>query len=133
MSTDQLLDRLAFQTQALQEGFDILSGVKSLSELAKHFCHILRGSLLTVNVNLFYRSAGDKEWQTLYLSFRESSELSAELPEEESLFIRYPETSDEKVIVILPLPNCLRNCRKKNPFLSGIRRQAMKKLLLFYL
>jgi len=105
MNTDHLLDRLAFQTQALQEGFDILSRVKSLSELAKHYCHILRGSLLTPNVNLFYRSTKDKEWQTLFLSFRENSELSMELPEEESFFVRYPETSDEKVVVILPLRN----------------------------
>jgi sigma-B regulation protein RsbU (phosphoserine phosphatase) len=103
MSTEHLIDRLAFQTQALQEGFDILSKVKSLPEMAKHYCHILRGSLLTVDVNLFYKQNPESPWKTLYLSYDNQSELRENLPEEDTLVINYPEKIDDIFSIILPL------------------------------
>ncbi len=103
MNSEQLLDRLAFQTQALQEGFDILSRVKSLPEMAKHYCHILRGSLLTVDVNLFYKRSPDDDWRILYLSFSKDPDMSSTLPDESAFYIKYPETKTDMVKVIIPL------------------------------
>jgi phosphoserine phosphatase RsbU/P len=103
MNTEQLIDRLAFQTQGLQEGFDLLSKVKSLSEMAKHYCHILRGSLLTVDVNLFYRKNKSSDWQALYLSSTNKPELADFLPDEEKLTVNYPEKIQDKFSIILPL------------------------------
>ena len=103
MNTEQLIDRLAFQTQALQEGFDILSKVKSLPEMAKQFCHILRGSLLTTDVNLFYKRSREAEWQSLYLSYGKNAEIADELPDEEKIIIKYPDTIQGNILVILPL------------------------------
>ncbi len=103
MSTEHIIDRLAFQTQGLQEGFELLSKVKSLPEMAKHYCHLLRGSLLTVEVSLFYKTAKDKEWHNLFVSSGKNPEIVSQLPEETSLVIAYPQSPEENIIIILPL------------------------------
>lgn len=56
MHTGQLLEKLTFQVNSYQEGFEILSKSRTLEDMGKKFCHILRGSLLVSYVNLYIKS-----------------------------------------------------------------------------
>ena len=58
MEVNRALDRLTIQINSFQEGFEILSQSRDLTALGKNFCHILRGSLMSTFVNLYYKSPG---------------------------------------------------------------------------
>ena len=61
-----LFDRMTFQINSFQEGFEILSQSRNLAELGKNFCHILRGSLMTTYVNLYIRLPEQKEFSSVH-------------------------------------------------------------------
>ena len=60
-----IVDKLALQVDSFQEGFQILSGSKSLKEMAEQFVVLLRGNFLVTKVNVFYKQSIDAEWETL--------------------------------------------------------------------
>jgi serine phosphatase RsbU (regulator of sigma subunit) len=62
----RLFDRLTFQINSFQEGFEILSRSRNLTELGKNFCHILRGSLLTTYVNLYFRPSESTKFTVVH-------------------------------------------------------------------
>lgn len=67
-----LVDKLNLQVKSFQEGFEVLSQARNLKDLAKHFSHILRGNLLTLNVNIFYFEYGGSNWNDLYIHDQKS-------------------------------------------------------------
>jgi len=64
--TNKLFEKLTYQINAFQEGFEILSGAKTLEGLGKNFCHILRGSLMTTFVNLYFRPHGSNQFTVVH-------------------------------------------------------------------
>jgi sigma-B regulation protein RsbU (phosphoserine phosphatase) len=66
MDSRQLIEKLSFQVDSFQEGFKILSGSRTLSDLAKSFCHILRGSLMVSYVNLYFKSSESDTFSTIH-------------------------------------------------------------------
>lgn len=66
MNTSDLIERLSIQVEAFQEGFDILSESKSLEDMGRNFCHILRGILMTTYVNLYYKSSAENKFTIIY-------------------------------------------------------------------
>jgi serine phosphatase RsbU (regulator of sigma subunit) len=66
MNSQQLIDKLSFQVNSFHEGFKILSGSRTLTDLAKSFCHILRGSLTVSFVNLYYKSPEESTFSTIH-------------------------------------------------------------------
>ena len=66
MDSNQLIEKLSFQIDSFQEGFKILSESRTLPDLAKKFCHILRGSLMVSYVNLYYKSTKDIDFSTIH-------------------------------------------------------------------
>ncbi|TFG95013.1 MAG: hypothetical protein E4H13_13990 [Calditrichales bacterium] len=62
----EIFERLSFQINAFQEGFEILSESKTHEEFAKNFCHILRGSLSVSFVNLYFRSGGEDSFTAVF-------------------------------------------------------------------
>ena len=69
-----IIDRLEIQVSSLQESFYILSHANSLEDLAKKFFQILRGNLLIIDANIFFRGKNDNEWQELYVKNSEASQ-----------------------------------------------------------
>lgn len=103
MTVENIVERLGIQTQSLQEGFSILSRVRTLKDMAKQFCHILRGSILSVDVNLYFRPSGETEWQSLYLSTDAHATCTENIPESTALNVYFPADQNEKIIAVLPL------------------------------
>ena len=54
-NNDALVEKLSLQVNSFQEGFKILSDSKNLKEIGEKFLHLLRGNLLLIDVNLFYK------------------------------------------------------------------------------
>ncbi len=74
-----IIDRLALQSDAFQESFNILSKAKTLEELAKKFFHVLRGNLLIVNATIFFKAHEKSEWQILFTKTKETEPGLSEL------------------------------------------------------
>ena len=55
VKSEILLDKLFLQLESFQEGFNILSNSKNLEEIGKNFVHLLRGNILVVDINLYYK------------------------------------------------------------------------------
>ncbi len=66
MTENSFLDRFKIHLNSFQEGFDILSESNSLEELAKQFCHILRGNLFIKGAAVYYKKIKDSEWTELF-------------------------------------------------------------------
>ncbi len=62
----EVFERLTFQVNAFQEGFEILSKSKTLQSLGKNFCHILRGSLMVSYANLYYKEQEFSEFSVVH-------------------------------------------------------------------
>jgi sigma-B regulation protein RsbU (phosphoserine phosphatase) len=106
MSNDELnllVDKLNLQVKSFQEGFEVLSQARNLNDLAKHFSHILRGNLLTLNVNIFYLEKDEENWVELYVhdqkSFDQVKHFKADLLPK----IEFLEHDVFKVVITLPL------------------------------
>lgn len=63
ISHDDLVSKLTLQVSSFQEGFKILSSASSILEIAKNFNHILRGSLLITEVNIFFQERKQDTWE----------------------------------------------------------------------
>jgi len=66
MDSQQLIEKLSYQVDSFQEGFKILSEARTFEDLAKSFCHILRGSLMVSYVNLYYKSSENDPFLTIH-------------------------------------------------------------------
>lgn len=60
-----IVEKLTLQVDSFQEGFQILSGSKSLEEIAEHFVVLLRGNFLVTKVNVYYKQSVEDKWKVL--------------------------------------------------------------------
>ena len=98
-----LVDQLTLQVKSLQEGFELLTQSKDLNELGKKYCLVLRGNLLTTNVNLYYKKGADSDWNAVSVSDKAGSNGTDLFKEDISLNIDLLEDSDYKISATLPL------------------------------
>ena len=99
--TNKLFEKLTFQINAFQEGFEILSSAKTLEDLGKNFCHILRGSLMTTHVNLYFRPNGSNEYTVVYEQRKnERPDLAVFLAEKS--FKYFFSDEDNPMLVFIP-------------------------------
>lgn len=98
-----IVERLTLQITSFQEGFKILAKAFSLREIGKNFNHILRGSLMLVDVNIFFKKNDSADWEEIYVYNKNSLAFTndVELTSKFSL----SETNDKpyKIKVCLPL------------------------------
>ena len=103
--TEDLASRLSLQVTSFQDGFKILAKSSSLEELALNFNHILRGSLLITDVNIFYKPKKEAEWNTLFSKDDRYRTSLNDLEISEQYFISFPENKEYKIICTIPLVN----------------------------
>lgn len=65
---DYIVEKLSLHINSFQEGFKILADSRTLIEIAEKFAHLLRGNLLTSDVNIFYKDNIDGQWEALFIS-----------------------------------------------------------------
>lgn len=91
------------QVSDLQENFKLLSNARSLKGLGKQYCHILRGTLLTTNVNLFFKQKEEEIWQEVFLSNNNCLPFLPLLSENETIQINLIKNEPISAAVTLPL------------------------------
>lgn len=102
MELQSLIDRLSLQVNSFQEGFEILSKADSLENLAKQFSRIIRGSLLTTEVNIFQKS-DDSDWKKIYASNENAADLLSNLDATGSFNLVVSTEESSRVFITLPL------------------------------
>ncbi|MDX1699574.1 MAG: PP2C family protein-serine/threonine phosphatase [Melioribacteraceae bacterium] len=65
MKADLITEKLSFQVQSFQESFELLSGSNSISDMAKHFTKILKGSFFTTTVIIYHQKNEKSKWISL--------------------------------------------------------------------
>lgn len=106
MHTDKyktLISRLSLQVTSFQEGFRILAKAFSLRELGKNFNHILRGSLMLVDLNIFYKKSMASEWEEIYVYNKNSNEFLKDLQLSDIYSLSPCEDKPYKLKICLPL------------------------------
>lgn len=103
MEIPKILDRISFQLDSFQEGFEILSKARSLEEMAKNFSKILRGNLLTTNVNVFHKSNRNQPWKGVYVTSSQSLRCINNYQYNSNFHINFLKNQEYKVCSILPL------------------------------
>jgi phosphoserine phosphatase RsbU/P len=66
LENNSILDKLSIHINSFNEGFKYLASSKSLNEIGEKFVHILRGNLLLVDINLFYKENANSEWTSIF-------------------------------------------------------------------
>lgn len=98
-----IIERLQIQVSSLQESFFILSQAKSLEDMAKKFFHLLRGNLLVVDANIFFKKTRHEQWHKLFIK-NENAVNCCELLDNETEFnVQYLEHPDFQVSIHQPL------------------------------
>jgi len=95
LSNDLITEKLSFHVKSFQESFEILSGCNSLSEMAKHFDKILRGSFITTKIGLYHRIDTKSRWASLIEKDESQLKNHIENQEESSLKINSNSDSSE--------------------------------------
>jgi serine phosphatase RsbU (regulator of sigma subunit) len=101
MDSSQLIEKLSFQVDSFQEGFKILSGSRTFSDLAKSFCHILRGSLMVSHVNLYFKSS-DSDIYTLVHAQNKDEKPDLSLYENDDSYTLYKMDDGQTILAVLP-------------------------------
>lgn len=65
---NEIVTKLSLQVSSFQEGFKILANATSLQEIGRNFNHILRGSLLITDINIFFKLSAEDSWQEIYIN-----------------------------------------------------------------
>jgi sigma-B regulation protein RsbU (phosphoserine phosphatase) len=99
----EIIDRLSFQIHSLQEGFDILGRSRSMQELGRQFLHILRGSLMISDVNIYYRPANENEWQAVQINNKASREYTGYFKTNGEFNVTYLDEGKFRAIMSLPM------------------------------
>jgi serine phosphatase RsbU (regulator of sigma subunit) len=101
MDSQQLIEKLSYQVDSFQEGFKILSGARTLEDLAKSFCHILRGSLMVSYVNLYYKSHDKDTFLTIHEQ-NKKSQPNFDLYENKTSFMLHQMDDIKIILAFLP-------------------------------
>lgn len=103
MSSGNLVKRLANELDAFKDGFYIFSEASSMDELAKQFCLILGGNLLTIDVRLYYKRDQRKTWSVLYPKAMHREPLPEEYQVTNNFYVKYPNKDNLRIAVGIPL------------------------------
>lgn len=102
---EDLVSKLSLQVTSFQDGFKILAKSSSIEEIALNFNHILRGSLLITDINLFYKKNKSSDWVTLFSKDNRYDDCLDDLRISESYAIEFPDDKPYKIICTIPLVN----------------------------
>ena len=104
MTVSNFLDRFKIHLNSFQEGFDVLADSNSLKELAKQFCHIVRGNLFVKGVALYFNQNNTEKWAELYnLNFSNKFELSGLNNYKNTLNVVDNFPSEGNILMTLPM------------------------------
>jgi len=103
MQYQEIIDRLSFQIHSLQEGFDILGKSRSLEELGRQFMHIIRGSLMISDINIYFLQKNHQEWKALQINNEESRNFVDRFAPNGNFDVCYLDHEVFKVIITLPM------------------------------
>lgn len=101
--SEDLVSKLSLQVTSFQDGFKILSKSSSIAELGLNFNHILRGSMLITDVNLFYKSGKDAGWGVVYSKENRYGDFLEDMVAGDGYFIDFPDDKPYKVVCTIPL------------------------------
>lgn len=101
VKSEILLDKLFLQLESFQEGFNILSNSKNLEEIGKNFVHLLRGNILVVDINLYYKEKKDLEWRHLFVQNKDSYDYLEYLEISENQQIYFKDVENYKTYACL--------------------------------
>jgi sigma-B regulation protein RsbU (phosphoserine phosphatase) len=97
-----IVNKLALQVDSFQEGFELLSAAKNVTEMGKQFATLLRDNFLISDINIFHKVNKSSDWKTIHGNSTNYDESFKEI-NDERLLIKYDEVSEIKVRIILPL------------------------------
>jgi hypothetical protein len=100
---EDMISRLALQVESFQDGFKILSKSTDVNELGVNFSHILRGSLLITDLNLFYKESKNQQWENIFSKDDRYLYFIDDLKTSDTYSISFPEDKTYKVICTIPL------------------------------
>jgi len=98
-----IISKLSLQVASFQEGFKILAKASSIRELGRNFNHILRGSILVVDLNLFYKNNKDSNWEEIYVYNKKSKDYLKDLAISENFSLIAAKRKSYKIRILLPL------------------------------
>ncbi len=94
---NNIIEKLILQVSSFQEGFRILSDSKNLEEIGENFVHLLRGNLLLVNINLFYRKNENSVWDNLFVPNSKSENFVKFLKTTDAFSLNFENDQEYKV------------------------------------
>lgn len=103
MDIPVILDRISRQINSFQDSFRTLSRVKSLEEMGKKFCGILKENILSDNVNIFHKEKDNQSWKSVCVSKPESVECINNFHDNHAYQITFLMEQEFKVCILLPL------------------------------
>jgi len=99
LNTDILIEKLSLQVHSFQESFEMLSNSPDLEKMAIQFNRILKGTLLTTDINIFHSATDKSEWRTLFAKSEDKKSLLNEIDSSEQFIIDSNENSSEVYII----------------------------------
>jgi len=103
---NNIVERLSMQVSSFQEGFAILSGSNSLKEFSSNFCHILRGSLIISNVNIFFKTSDSSSWESFVIQDNKCLNYLPRLAARSGAGVEYLYDEDFGIIASFPSTGC---------------------------
>jgi sigma-B regulation protein RsbU (phosphoserine phosphatase) len=100
---NNIIEKLSYQVKSFQEGFAILTKSNSIQDLGSNFCHILRGSILISDVNVFYKSTEAEEWQCIKKYNEKCVEVIPQLKTSSNVMTEYFNDKEFSILATLPL------------------------------
>lgn len=104
MDYSTLTGRLSIHLDSIQEGFEQLSKQHSIPALAKQFALILSGNFVTTDVNIFFRTKENSDWQHAFVKKAQSVAALQQLSFHNSFHL-YESDGNYPIAFSLPLPN----------------------------
>ncbi|MCK5086321.1 MAG: hypothetical protein KAQ90_02320, partial [Melioribacteraceae bacterium] len=99
MNTDILIEKLSLQVHSFQESFEMLSNSPNLEKMAIQFNRILKGTLLTTDINIFHSATDKSEWRTLFAKSENKKTLLNAIDSSEQFIIDSNGNSSEVYII----------------------------------
>lgn len=94
IKNDIIAEKLSSHINSFQEGFKILADSKTLEDIAEKFSHLLRGNLLTSDVNIFRKNRPEEHWKPLFISDEKSIDYIELLNSSENFRLNYDTESE---------------------------------------
>lgn len=100
---NELVSKLMLQISSFQEGFKILANAVTLQEIALNFNHIIRGSLLITEINVFFKLSKKDKWESVFISNENGRKYIAYIDDCENQQINFHNDGPIKISVVYPM------------------------------